>query len=896
MIKGLKLSMKQMLMIVLIVCLIMPQAAFAIETGGADTSLNWKFSDTSTHWANKHISKIALLGFAQGNAGKFLPNNSISQQEAIIMLINMMGKKDQINPNTEAVLPIKVAAWAKPYVVLALGEKLISIKEEQSPTINDWGATKASREWITKLIVRAIGQQAQAELAMDDDTGFTDTDLIGDGYAGFINIATSLSIVNGYKDGSFNPQGLITRAEMAVLLGEAEQHLAVRSSIISSGVVLSSDEQSIQIQENSGAVKTLSLHVDAGFYTADSNNPTQASSIAVNDYVIVIHDQGIAYYVEISDEQVSMESFIGTMESISKGDLTISLNINGVSRSFKYAFNVEVINAVKGLSLSDLTVGSTLELKRNSDSASTDITLIIVNAAPVFKTVIGTIGSIQTTSRTVDVKETSTGSTITYTIPTTIEITNGTRTLASLSELYVGDEVTVELKDDVVTSFIVTKSSVNVEEGIVKSIYVADELINLYAPDNKSIGYPIDEDVQVFITGLDGAGIEDIQVDDEVLIEMNGDNFVTKITVKNRTIETKRGLIFYSYDPDSMFVFLKKEKTSLPEAYEINENTTLSVGDTTVTLASLSTYFTAGKKVDITYSGNRIMAMIISTNYDGELLAINTTTKTIRINSEYYGEMSLSYTNVPSVEMFGKTNASLSDLKIGDDIQVILDSNQEKAVQIKLFSTQIYKVSTKYSYKLTVTGETSTASDIFNVSSIPITHYSKPIATYADITDNMYIEATMAGTTTTAIYIPRVTVGKLTVVNASTGSITIEEYGKVAKTITNMTSVRVVKGSSTTTTLNSAVVNDRAEVVEGKNGTRWITVITPVKKSFIAYIEATKTVQLSVALLTDPNKFVLADQAYIHKGTEVITAVSLNRNDQIMVYFLNGKIVEIEKL
>ncbi|MEX2414595.1 MAG: hypothetical protein WD424_00510, partial [Paenibacillaceae bacterium] len=251
---------------------------------------------------------------------------------------------------------------------------------------------------------------------------------------------------------------------------------------------------------------------------------------------------------------------------------------------------------------------------------------------------------------------------------------------------------------------------------------------------------------------------------------------------------------------------------------------------------------------------------------------------------------------VPTVEIYGKTSASLSDLTIGSDIQVILDSNQDKAVQIKLIRTQIFKVSTKYSYKLTVTGETSTTSDILNVSSIPITHHSKPIATYADITDNMYIEATMAGTTTTAIYIPAVTVGKLTALNSSSGSITVEEYGKAAKTITNISSVRVIKGSTSTTTLSSAVVNDRVEVVEGKNGTRWITVITPVKKSFISYTDATKTVELSRALLTDQNKFVLADNAYIHKGTDVITASSLVRNDQIMVYFYNGKIIEIEKL
>jgi len=40
MINGFKLSMKQILMLVLIVCLLMPQAAFAVETGGTTTVPN----------------------------------------------------------------------------------------------------------------------------------------------------------------------------------------------------------------------------------------------------------------------------------------------------------------------------------------------------------------------------------------------------------------------------------------------------------------------------------------------------------------------------------------------------------------------------------------------------------------------------------------------------------------------------------------------------------------------------------------------------------------------------------------------------------------------------------------------------------------------------------------
>jgi hypothetical protein len=898
MIKGLKLSMKQMLMIVLIICLIMPQAAMALETGGTATSPKWQFADTIPPWAKKHVSKIALLGFAEGDtSGNYNASKNITQQEVIIMLVNMIGKKDQVNKNSTAKFSFEVADWANPYVVLALGEKLINTQEEIAKHDLHWGEKDATREWVTKLIVRAIGQETQANQAQDDDTGFTDENMISDGYTGYINVAQTYDIVSGYKDGTFKPSGKITRAEMAVLLGEAEQHLAVRNSKISSGVVLSSNASSIQIQESTGTIKTISLDSHAGIYNKGINDAIPASSISIDDYVTVIADQGVAYFVEISDEQVQMESFIGTMESISLGDLTITVAINGASQSFKYVDDVAVMsNTGSGLSLTSLTVGSTLELKRNSDNISTDITQIIVKAAPVFKTVVGTVMNIQTVNKVVEVKETVNGSTVVYDIPDTIVITNGTRTLTSLNELYIGDEVTIELKDNIVTSFIVTKSSIIVEEGIVHSVDIDNETISLIAPNNKFDGYFIAEKVKVLIPGLDDASLDDIQKDDVVLIELNGNNLVTKITVNNRAVETKLGLEFVNYDLDAKVIYLKKDKTSLADGYEISDNTTFGVNNTTITKENLGTFFTKDKKVDIIYTGNRVIDMVLSTKYDGELVSINTSTKTIKLKSEYFGEKSFTFTTIPTVEVFGKTSATLSDLANGTHVQVVLDSNQEKVVQIKSVRTQIFKVTTKYAYKLTVTGETSTAIDINNVSSIPITHYSKSNATYADITDNMYIEASMAGSTAVAIYIPAVTIGKLTAVNSNNGSLTIDEFGKTSKTISNITNVRVNKNSNITTSLTATAVNDRVSVVIGTKGVHWITVITPLNRSVISYKDATKTFEITRVLTTDKNQFVLADQAYIHKGTTVITAASLVRNDKILVYILDDKIVEIEKL
>src|SRR5690606_23252390 len=114
-----------------------------------------------------------------------------------------------------------------------------------------------------KLIIRAIGQEAGAGSRESQSTGFSDEDKITSGYKGYINLAKSLNIVSGNTDGTFNPLGTVTRAQMAVFIGNAEKYLTNRSSQIAAGTVLSMDSGSVTLQTASGSI-TLSISPQAG--------------------------------------------------------------------------------------------------------------------------------------------------------------------------------------------------------------------------------------------------------------------------------------------------------------------------------------------------------------------------------------------------------------------------------------------------------------------------------------------------------------------------------------------------------------------------------------------------------------------------------------------------------
>jgi len=890
-----RLSVTKFVVLVMIVCLLLPQAAFAADE---TTVPKWKFTDVSNQWFKKHIEKMGLMNITSGYAnGSFRPNNSITQEEAVIMTIRMMNVEDELNMTSEVNSSLIVSAGAKKFLDYALTKRIVNIQEEMSAidnarVKNEWGKTLATREWIAKLIVRAIGKSSEADAAANKSTQFEDEDNISIGYTGYINVAKNLGIVSGDNKGWFNPTKNVTRAEMAVFIGNAEKYAVKQNSHIVNGTVTNYSGYSISIQSATGLI-TLNISTNAVFYEQDNNAGILPPDITVGNHVSIIQYGNTAYFIEKlkSNANDQFETITGVFEDITQSQ-SILLTVNGEKKSYPFASNVTITSETgTGLSLSSLVVGSSLELKRKIGSESVEISHIIVKSVPVLKTVIGTIGTIFSASNMVEVKETATGIAKTYEIPSGVELMSGDKKLAGVGDLHPADEVTVDLKDGIVTTFTVTKSSIVTAEGKVDTVDVKGKKIFLLGPDNTLVGYFTDVEVEVMISGLTSAGLSDVQITDEVILELKGDNLVRKIYVKNRKIETKLGLEFYAFE-DNSIILKNKDKTF--EVFAMSDGVNLNYNGTAVTTLNINSYFTKGKKVDITYSGDRIISMTLATKYIGKVIENNLATKTLKINSDNLGTISFSYISTPAVEIFGKTSSVLADIKKDDSIQIELDSNQDKVVRVRSMQTMIVKVTSKQSYKLTVTAENGSTSDVYGANAVPITHFNKSSANYTDIIEGGYIQATFAGTDVTDVYIPNTLIGKVTSVGVN--SLVIDEYGKSSKTINDNNNVKVVKGSSVYASLSFVTANDRIAIVEGKAGTRLITIIQPEKKTFLSYYASGKTVELKRKLLTENNQFPLMDSAYIHKGSQVLDITALKKEDSLDVYFLNGKIVEIEKL
>ena len=181
-----------------------------------------KFIDSKdVIWAFNAIEKLAYKGILGGiGQGKFAPQNKVTHLEALAMVLRLTGddneaesRKDQVHhlykgPKTN---------WGLGYIFVAIDKKIIL--PEELGSFNP--STPAKRHEIAKYIIRAMGKTDEALEHMNEELPFKDSSAVPKKSVGYVYLVNELEIMVGY-DNLFKPMEPVTRAQMAVLLDNAE--------------------------------------------------------------------------------------------------------------------------------------------------------------------------------------------------------------------------------------------------------------------------------------------------------------------------------------------------------------------------------------------------------------------------------------------------------------------------------------------------------------------------------------------------------------------------------------------------------------------------------------------------------------------------------------------------
>ncbi|MWC28533.1 S-layer homology domain-containing protein [Paenibacillus sp. MMS18-CY102] len=874
---------------------ISPSSTAVVSTATSTVQQKTPFSDVkSEHWAEKHISKLAFQGIILGNNGKFRPADNVTREEAIVMAIRFAGLEGQINRNEAVVFPdsFKVDNYYVPYVVLAIEKGLIEQNEQfklaDAEKGSPWGSSKATREWVTKLIVNAIGKSADAKAQANAPVSFTDAASIGSGYTGYINAAVSLQLVNGLAGNKFDPKGAVNRAMMATLLSRAESQYPIAYEGQTAGILTKLGDGTVGLYTDAG-LTTFTASSDTIYARSDSEQLSTESGMVQYAHAYVIAKAGKALYVELTDTQPQVETVSGSFVRLVPASQKMYVWIGDEPVEIKYDDSLQVLdeNGNK-LELSALTTDASVKVTRDTfRKTPLAVSIQIVNA-PVNKSGKGTIQSVNASALTIAAEG---GKSETWNVAPDAVLVTGNTLLKSLSELKQGDTISYVVKNGIIVRVEVSASASRTETGV---YYNSDARTITYMKDNKYVTKPLTDSTIVNIQGLPTAVLTDLKPGDAVDLKINDADQVTSVTVTNRKVEMAAGVEIRNYDAKYKALSFV-DGTGTLKTLMFNTSSIIEFNGVPYTLDAAVTagLFTQGRKVTVSYTGDTIVKLQLSYRYSGTVVSVNATTSKLTLSVGSGNLLTLTMQS-PFVEVYGKASAVLSDVQVGDMVTATMNQDQDKVVGIYVQRTQQLKVAAvnTTTYRVTLRDQDGTLAEYSMYSTELLDEAGNKISG-GNLAVGNVVNATFSGKSPVSLQRVPVTAGAVTGIDAN--QVTIQDYSGRATALPLGTGYSIVRNGTVSNTYSALAVGDRAEVRKDTKGNVLITVFATESKKFWKYEASTNTLQTKRASVSDENyKFSLAGVALTSNGKS-ITPQSLTDGDALIFYTYDGKLVEIEK-
>lgn len=335
-----------------------------------------------------------------------------------------------------------------------------------------------------------------------------------------------------------------------------------------------------------------------------------------------------------------------------------------------------------------------------------------------------------------------------------------------------------------------------------------------------------------------------------------------------------------------------KDANNQPRVIVLDDKTKLDSSYGT-TLDKVGPLLVSGRKVSVSLIGTRVLSLEVVYKVEGKINSINTSKQVISIMTANGKVEEISYYNSPIVEIFGRSGASLADLRIGDEVLAQLSNNQDYLQSLKLkTSAQFEVVSTEPTRNRIRVKANGSTSDIYTDKSI-LTGETGQAILLADLRPGALVNITFQGLTPVAVAEVKLTLGEVTSVDASANALTMKDYSGNSQTLGVSGGVKVVKNGSTASNLSALTSGDRVEIRKDIQG---VTIIQVLEKVERAFWQASSTeIQVKRKSINDNFRYVLSDKVFVHQGDTTLSVQSLKENDNIVLYLNNGVVVEIVK-
>lgn len=895
-------------MLVTAMCLSGGAAAFADTTTTAastntTTSLSQSaatasiFSDVASgHWAEKHIYKLAAEGIILGDKGKFRPGDNITQEEAITLALRFMNLDSKLPASPVVPDKLKTGNYFKPYVALALQQKLIDQTEEVAATgaKETWGSKKASREWIAKILVRALGKEADAKAAAGKATTFADNAKITAGARGFVTVAVDLGLTKGVEGNKFDPLGLVTRAQIATFFSRGQSYLNPAYSGVYEGVISELTDSKLTLYMN-GQTRSFVLDNRSVYFTSSSEARISKSDLKPYTKVVAIDKVGSAAYIEVTDPKQQVDSVEGTFAKITGGN-TIWLSTAAGYTSYGYDAGTQFIDQNgKAITAAALTADSTIEIQRETFTPDKKTVAVKVKSGFVNKTSTGTIQSVDLNAKTITVKDAS-GSIEQYKVDDYTLVRYQSQ-IISLAELKPNSVVKYTIKNNVFTSLEVTQSVERTVRGMLVDVNGTSKLVTYKSSGGSLEAKYLADKPSILVDGIAEAGLSDLIADpsagDQVEITLDAQEKVTRIQVLGRQSEQLTDLNVVSYDSKYKALTVVNAQNKL-EVYKLDDKTKLDYNTTQPTLAGVEPLLTKDRRISLIHIGDRVLALQVIYKYEGTYVSANTVAKTLTIQLSSGKLLTLPYTGyTPSIEIYGLANPTVADIKTGANVTLLLTATQDAVQTLSVKTPVQFEVVSVDPYNIRIRAKTKGVTDEFYVDKAVLLAENGQSIKLTDLTAGQLINVIFNGRTAATVQAVKQDLGK--VLSSDGLSVSVKNYTGVTTSYSVSAEVKVVRNGVVSTNPGSLTPADHVEVRKDENGQLVFTVLNSIVRPFNYYDSSSKEIYVKHDFNDNNYRYGVTLEMYVHQGDITLTVQSLKENDNIVLYFNNDKLVEIEK-
>lgn len=866
-----------------------PAAAAQSASGGA-------FSDVKVGlWAEKHIYKLAAQGIVIGNNGQFRPNNSVTQQEAVLMALRFMKTDKQADSEAAVVLPegIEVDNYFKPYVVLAFKQGLLD-RTAESGSVKDkqhWGKRAASREWIAELLIRALGKTQDAQAVGAEPTGFADDAKVDAAKRGYINAAVKLGLANGVDGNRFDPKGAVTRAQLATFLSRAQSHTSNEYDNTVTGTVSELTYGKLTLFTDNGPQNYV-LGSTTAYFTSTSEKRIAFSDLQPYTKLKIAGKDGVASYVEVTDPNQQVDTLEGTFAMLAPDNI-FWLKTPTAFKDYAYNPNAVFLDA-NGANINPASIApdSQVTVTRETFTGAHRVVKLQVRSGIVNKTETGTVQSVDTAGKRITFK-TAAGSEESFKFDDATVFRSGSQIVTS-AELKAGINVKYTIKDNIVSVAEVTQGVERTVQGSLLELTDSSVIYKL-SDGTRQVKLLVDHPAFV-VGGNTRAVMDDLIADtafgDNVQVTLNAQDQVSKIEVLSRKMDQFIEATATGFDAKTNLLTIR-DKDNKAHLLQLDDKTKLIHTGPQTELKSFGNLL-PNRKVNVNAIGDRAILVEIVSKYEGTVTGVSTTGRSFTLKTTDGRSMTLPYPS--GVEIFGRTGATIADVPVGSEVTVVLMPNQEVVSALRVKTTvqvPIAAIDAENNRLRVMSG--SGVADLYTLG-IPVKDADGNPIKITDFVVGMPVNVTTMGSTALAVQGVKITLGQVTAIDKAGGKLTVKGYNGQTDTYSFGGGAKITRAGAVSADIGTLAVGDRVEARSGGDGSVLVNVLNSETRTFSRYESATNEISVKRANTNDNRyRFPLAPNVYIHQGDTTLPVQSLKENDNIVVYFSNNSVVEIVK-